>query len=108
MTRSGERRREARARFEGWVEISLSGRRQRARGLDLSRRGIGISLRPPHPPAGQLLLSEFALPGISLPLALEGVVAWSDAEGSRLGLRFRSVDPGLDELIERFVTERLT
>jgi hypothetical protein len=93
--------------FEGWVEICVRGDRRRARGTDLSPSGIGLSLAPPHPSAGDSVSSEFALPGISPPLALEAAIVWRDAESSRVGLRFASVDPGLDEIIERFVADRL-
>ncbi|UCE87769.1 MAG: PilZ domain-containing protein [Deltaproteobacteria bacterium] len=107
MTRDAERRRRTRASFEGWVEVRAPGGRRRARGLDLSAHGIGLSIEPPHPGLGDSVTSEFALPGISPPVALEGDVVWGDAGGARIGLRFRSVDPGLDEIIERFVADRL-
>ena len=74
--------------------------------MDLSRDGIGVTLRAPDPDAPRSLVTEFALPGISLPLAIETSVAWTDAAGARLGLRFRGLDPGLGALIEQFVAER--
>ncbi len=92
------RRKNPRTPFEGWVEISAAGERRLATARDLSPAGIGVDLPgAPLAPASSLIC-EFALPGISLPLALDGCVAW--AEGSRLGVRFDDVDPGLAELLE--------
>jgi hypothetical protein len=101
----GERRREKpRTPFEGWVEISAEGQRRLATARDLSPAGIGIELPgAPLSPAAALVC-EFALPGISLPLALDGHVAW--VAGSRLGVRFDDVDPGLAELLENHVAGR--
>lgn len=92
------RRRSSRAPFDGWVEINVAGERRLATARDLSPAGIGVDLPgAPLAPAAALIC-EFALPGISLPLALDGHVAWAD--GSRLGVRFDDVDPGLAELLE--------
>jgi hypothetical protein len=101
----GERRREKpRTPFEGWVEISVAGQRRLATARDLSPAGIGIELPgAPLAPASEIVC-EFALPGISLPLALDGHVAW--VRGSRLGVRFDDVDPGLEELLENHVAGR--
>ena len=101
----GERRREKpRTPFDGWVEISADGQRRLATARDLSPAGIGIEVpgEPLAPDAA--LVCEFALPGISLPLALDGHVAW--VAGSRLGIRFDEVDPGLAELLENHVAGR--
>ena len=101
----GERRRvNPRTPFEGWVEISADGQRRLATARDLSPTGIGIDLPGAPLTPASALVCEFALPGISLPLALEGHVAW--ATGSRLGVRFDDVDPGLAELLENHVAGR--
>jgi hypothetical protein len=100
-------RRHPRASFAGWVEITAEGRRRLGTGCDLSAGGIGLELRHVPPPRDTRVTSEFALPGISLPLALEGLVAWCDQESGRLGIRFDGVDPGLAELLESFVVGRL-
>jgi hypothetical protein len=47
---------------------------------------------------------EFSLPGISLPLALEGRVAWH--VGQDLGVAFDELDPALAELLETQVGGR--
>ena len=101
-----ERRRvNPRTAFDGWVEISTGGQRRLATARDLSAAGIGVDL-PGEPLAPDLpIVCEFTLPGISLPLALEGHVAWT--AGSRLGVRFQDVDPGLAELLENHVAGRL-
>jgi len=101
------RRRHPRANFAGWVEITAGGRRRLGTGCDLSAGGIGVALRSALPPPTARVTSEFALPGISLPLALDGEVAWCDERNGRLGIRFDGVDPGLAELLESFVGGRL-
>jgi hypothetical protein len=99
--------RRPRAAFGGWVEILADGRRLRATATDLSVAGLGVEMRGALPEASQPVVSEFALPGISLPLALEGEVAWTDKRASRFGVRFRDLDPGLAELIESYVAGKL-
>ena len=100
-----ERRRiNPRTAFEGWVEISSGGQRRLATARDLSPAGIGVEL-PGAPLAPETAITcEFALPKISLPLSLDGHVAW--CAGSRLGVRFDDVDPGLAELLENHVAGR--
>lgn len=112
MERQGQERltasrRAERAPFVGWVELSSGGVRRRARALDLSVAGIGVELAGPAPAAHEPVVSEFALPGISLPVALDGVVAWVDPRSSRVGVSFGDVDPGLAELLASFVAGRL-
>ncbi len=53
------------------------------------------------------MVSEFALPGLSLPLAVEARVAWNDPGSARMGLRFVGVDPGIAELLARYTDGRL-
>jgi len=102
----GSRRIHPRAPFAGWVEITADGRRRLGTGCDLSPGGIGVAVRGNPPLAEQRVTSEFALPGISLPLALDGLVRWRDEGLGRFGIRFDGVDPGLLELIESFVVGR--
>jgi hypothetical protein len=83
------------------------GGRRLGSACDLSVGGIGLELSGDPPRAGGRVTSEFALPGISLPLALEGRVAWTDYDRRRLGIVFDGVDPGLAELIENFAGGRL-
>jgi hypothetical protein len=87
------------------VELHVDGVRQLATGFDLSHGGIGVLLRSEGLAPSMPITCEFALPGISLPLELDGVVAWSN--GGRAGLRFDGVDPGLSELLENHVAGRL-
>lgn len=102
-----EQERSLRARFTGWVELTTGGRRRLGTARDLSPGGIGLELRGELPAVGGAVTSEFALPGISIPLALDGRVAWSDRQRQRVGVRFEDVDPGLAELLENFVGGRL-
>jgi c-di-GMP-binding flagellar brake protein YcgR len=102
----GTRERSPRAPFSGWVELTADGRRRLGTGRDLSAGGIGVELRGDLPPVGDPVTSEFALPGISLPIALDGRVAWSDGSSRRVGVRFERIDPGLAELLENFVIGR--
>jgi hypothetical protein len=96
-----------RARFEGWVELRAGGTRRRAAARDLSARGIALSLQGALPARGSVVVSEFALPGITLPLSLEGIVVWTNSAASRIGIRFMEVDPGLAELLDSYVAGRL-
>jgi hypothetical protein len=100
--RDGER-----ARFESRVELLAGGTWRRAAARDLSVRGIGLSLLGPLPERESAVVSEFPLPGIALPLALEGVVVWANPMASRIGIRFLEVDPGLAELLHSYVSGRL-
>lgn len=104
---TAENQRSPRAPFSGWVEVTTDGLRRLGTGCDLSAGGIGLELRGELPPIGEPVISEFALPGISIPLELEGRVAWSDPQRLRVGVRFERVDPGLAELLENFVGGRL-
>jgi len=99
-------RRRSRAPYRGWVELRIGRERLRAEGCDLSVDGIGLELSGP-PPVEAELVSEFALPGIALPLALAGHVAWADPASGRAGIRFESVDAGLADLLANFVAGRL-
>jgi c-di-GMP-binding flagellar brake protein YcgR len=105
---AGEQRRERpRVTYAAWVEFTHDGRRLRARARDLSSGGIGLQLREPPPGLSDAVVSEFALPGIALPVEVRGVVAWNDVEQARCGVRFREMDAGIAELIESFVAGRL-
>jgi hypothetical protein len=104
---TAEQERRPRAPFSGWVELMADGRRRLGTGRDLSPGGIGLELRGELPQVGGAVTSEFALPGISIPLSLEGRIAWSDARRARVGVRFERVDPGLAELLENYVGGRL-
>jgi PilZ domain-containing protein len=96
-----------RARFESWVELRADGTLRRAGARDLSVHGLGLSLPGPLPERQSAVVSEFALPGITLPLALEGIVVWTNPRASRMGIRFVGVDPGLAELLASYVAGRL-
>lgn len=107
MQKDEERRRWPRMTFDGWAEITAESSRHRGRCVDLSPEGICISFRQPLPGDLSLVVSEFALPGLSLPLAIEGRVAWCNHRASRLGLRFENLDPGIAELLVRYTQGRL-
>lgn len=98
--------RRERAPFDAWVEITTARGRCRARAFDLSVEGIGVEFDGPHPEEASDVVSEFALPGIGLPLELKGAIAWSRPDKGRLGVRFHDVDPGLAELLCNFVAGR--
>jgi len=89
--------------LDGWVEIAADGARFRSTLRDISVGGVGIG------PAARLLVpgvrvvSEFPLPDISLPLEVSAVVAWTDRGTACAGLSFVGLDPGLAELLARFV-----
>lgn len=101
------RRQKARAQFNSWVEIAANGMRIRGSGRDLCADGIGLCVDDFAPPKETRVMSEFLLPGITLPIAIPGVVAWVDEERAQLGVRFVGVDPGLAELLSSYVEGRL-
>ncbi len=106
---SENRRRGKRAPFHAWVELSVDGKRRRAEAVDLSTGGLGVCrLGRDIAASGATVLIEFPLPGIHLPLALSSVVSWSDPSGERAGMRFLDADPGLVELVENYLSGRLT
>ncbi|HEY8492335.1 MAG TPA: PilZ domain-containing protein [Myxococcota bacterium] len=107
QARRQQQQRRPRAPFSGWVELTADGRRRRGTALDLSAGGIALELGGELPAVGHPVTSEFALPGISIPLALDGRIVWADARARRLGVCFERVDPGLAELLENFVSGRL-
>lgn len=107
LVSTAENQRSPRAPFAGWVELTSEGLRRLGTGCDLSAGGIALELRGELPPIGGPVTSEFALPGISIPLELEGRIAWSDPQRLRVGVRFERIDPGLAELLENFVGGRL-
>ncbi len=102
-----DRRGGPRRAFDGWVEISTHERRHRATARDLSARGLGVQMTGPLPALEARVTSEFALPGISLPLALPAIVVWIREHEGRLGLRFDGVDGGLAELLANHLSGRL-
>jgi len=96
-----ERRRSPRAALDAWVELSGEGCRQRGATRDVSVEGLGIARVDRALVPGQRLLAEFPLPGIGLPVELEGVVVWCGPPGGPAGIRFLGMDPGLAELLSR-------
>ena len=105
--RDEDRRRNTRARFEGWVGIAAGELHRMARGRDLCAQGIGLTLPGPHPFTEGAVESEFALPGFVVPVKLAARVAWVDSRIESLGLCFEGVDSDLAELLENFVAGRL-
>jgi hypothetical protein len=102
---ASERRSSLRTPFDGWVELRAGGTRRLATGFDLSAGGIGIIVSPDGLPPRTSVTCEFPLRGISLPVELEGRVAWS--VGPRVGVCFGPMDPGLVELLENHVAGHL-
>ena len=107
MEEQAERRSNARARLDAWVEITAQGVRRRLRVFDLSMGGMGIGGSPDELPRAGPAVCEFPLPGIGLPLEIAGAVAWREDGAARAGIRFGELDPGLAELLASFVGGRL-
>jgi hypothetical protein len=104
---SGRKRRGSRrAKFEGWVGIAVGDVHRMARGRDLSSRGIGLTLGGGHPFTDGSVETEFALPGIFVPVKLNARVAWADPRTESLGLCFEAIDPDLAELLDNYVAGR--
>jgi PilZ domain len=100
-----QRRRSPRTPFDGWVELRVAGARRLATAFDLSTGGIGMVVSPDGLPPRVNVTCEFPLRGISLPVELDGWVAWSI--GARVGVCFGPIDPGLSELLENHVAGNL-
>jgi hypothetical protein len=49
---------------------------------------------------------QFTLPETNLSLDIEGEVAWADQKG-RVGLRFRNLAPGSQQLLEKWLNEKM-
>lgn len=103
MSDASERRKLPRTPLDGWVEIAADGRRVRSMLRDISVGGLGIGSAQGSLASGARVVSEFPLPGISLPLEVSARVVWSDRASACAGLRFEELDPGLAELLARFV-----
>lgn len=69
--------------------------------------GLGVAGGGPALEPGQRLVAEFPLPGIGLPVELEGVVVWCRPPGGGAGIRFVDVDGGLAELLARHASGAL-
>lgn len=83
------------------VSYRAGGTSAAAQSLNLSRGGIAIRTSGPLPRDATVKL-RFALPGAKREFETEGVVCWS-AERAGMGMRFTSVKPADQALIDEFV-----
>jgi len=100
-----ERRRYFRHPVKMLVKILLADKEVKATSTNLSESGIAIMLREALP-KGAVPRLQFILPETKNKFDLEAEVVWADVKG-RAGLRFHNVPASSQELLEKWLDERL-
>jgi CheY-like chemotaxis protein len=100
-----ERRRYFRHPVKMPVQIVLGSQTVKATSTNISESGIAIVLREALPKGATPHL-QFSLPETTRKLELEAEVVWADLKG-RAGLRFHNVSAEYQDLLERWLDERL-
>jgi CheY-like chemotaxis protein len=100
-----ERRRYFRHPVKMPVQIVLGTQIVKATSTNVSESGIAIVLREALPKGATPRL-QFSLPETTRKLELEAEVVWADLKG-RAGLRFHNVPSDCQDLLERWLDERL-
>jgi CheY-like chemotaxis protein len=100
-----ERRRYFRHAVKMQVKILLDEKVVKATSTNLSESGIALVLREALP-KGAVPRLQFVLPETDLKLDLEAEVVWVDMKG-RAGLRFNNVPQESQQLLEKWLDERL-
>jgi CheY-like chemotaxis protein len=100
-----ERRRYFRHPLTMPVQIVLGNQVVKATSTNISESGIAIVLREALPKGATPLL-QFSLPESTRKLELEAEVVWADFKG-RAGLRFHNVSTDSQDVLERWLDERL-
>lgn len=100
-----ERRRYFRQPIKMQVRVALDGKTLNATSTNISEGGIALMLHEAMPKGASPLL-KFTLPHTDKHLEIESEVAWADVKGLA-GLRFRNVPKSSQELLERWLDERI-
>jgi CheY-like chemotaxis protein len=100
-----ERRRYFRYPVKMLVRVILDEKELRATSTNISERGLALMLHQAIPKGANPRL-QFTLPESKMPLEIEAEVAWADLKG-HAGLRFIKVPPSTQELLEKWVGERM-
>ena len=99
-----ERRRYFRLPIEIPVRLDLDGKELKAVSTNLSEGGMAVMLHQALPKNATPRL-QFTLPGTTLPLEVETVIAWADLKG-QVGLRFLRVPQSSQEILDRWLAEQ--
>jgi DNA-binding response OmpR family regulator len=100
-----ERRRYFRQPVRMVVHVLLGDKELKAASTDISEGGIALQLREALPKGAAPRL-QFTLPETSLTMSVETEVAWADIKG-RVGCRFQNVPQSSQEILERWLDERM-
>jgi CheY-like chemotaxis protein len=100
-----ERRRYYRQPVKMLVKVLADETEIKATSTDISEGGIALLLHQALPKNANPRL-QFTLPETTISMDIETEVAWADLKG-RVGLRFRNVAPGSQELLEKWLNARM-
>ena len=100
-----ERRRYYRQPVKMLVKVFADEKELKGTSTDISEGGMALQLHQALPKNANPRL-QFTLPESNLAMDIEAEVAWADLKG-RVGLRFRNVAPGSQELLEKWLNARM-
>jgi CheY-like chemotaxis protein len=100
-----ERRRYYRQPVKMLVKVVADEKEIKATSTDISEGGMALLLHEALPKNASPRL-QFTLPETSISMDIESEVAWADLKG-RVGLRFRNVAAGSQQLLEKWLNERV-
>ncbi|MBZ5681486.1 MAG: response regulator [Acidobacteriia bacterium] len=100
-----ERRRYFRQPVKMIVHVLLGDKEVKATSTNISEGGIALQLREAVP-KGVAPHLKFTLPETNITFEVEAEVAWADIKG-RAGLRFHNVPQSSQEMLERWLDERM-
>jgi CheY-like chemotaxis protein len=100
-----ERRRYYRQPVKMLVKVFAGEKEIKATSTDISEGGIALLLHQALPKNATPRL-QFTLPETTISMDIETEVAWADLKG-RVGLRFRDVPPSSQELLEKWLNEKM-
>src|SRR6202035_702881 len=100
-----ERRRYYRQPVKMMVKVVVGEKELKATSTDISEGGIALLVHQALPKDATPRL-QFTLPDSNVSIDIETEVAWADLKGA-MGLRFRNVPAGSQELLEKWLNERM-
>jgi|SRR6267154_140874 len=100
-----ERRRYYRQPVKMLVKVLVDDKGIKATSTDISEGGMALLVHQALPKNANPRL-QFTLPGTTLSMDIESEVAWADLKG-RVGLRFRNLPPSSQELLEKWLNEKM-
>jgi CheY-like chemotaxis protein len=100
-----ERRRYYRQPVKMLVKVLAGEKEIKATSTDISEGGMALLLHQALPKNSNPRL-QFTLPETTISMDVETEVAWADLKG-RVGLRFRNVAPSSQQLLEKWLNDRV-